>query len=154
MKVAFAGDWHGNWIWARHAISYASDQGAETIIHLGDYGYDFTRTFLDSIEAALRRTNLTLQFVDGNHEDFTRLYSWSVGDDGRREISPRVHHLPRGFRWELDGIRFLALGGAFSVDRRRRVLGESWWIEETITNEQIQAASSGGSRRARCARLP
>lgn len=145
MKVAFAGDWHGSGFWARQAIEYAKEQGAETIVHLGDFGYDFTRDYRQTVEAALRRTGLTLQFVDGNHENFTWLYAQPVGDDGRREISPRVHHLPRGYRWEWDGLKFLAVGGAFSVDRHHRELGESWWMEETLTDEDIYLAAAGGN---------
>lgn len=145
MKVAFAGDWHGNGYWAREAIKYAAEQGAEIIVHLGDFGYDFTRDYRQTVEAALRRAGLTLQFVDGNHENFPKLYGdWSIGDDGRREISPRVHHLPRGYRWEWDGVKFLALGGAFSVDRRWRELGTSWWTEETITEEDMQRCMADG----------
>lgn len=144
MKVAFAGDWHGNFAWARGAIYHAADQGAETVIHLGDYGYDFRRTYIDAIEVALKRTGLTLQFVDGNHEDFTWLYGVPVGDDGRRRISDRVHHLPRGYRWDIDGVRLLAVGGAFSVDRRWRQLGVSWWVEEMITDDDVKRAIDGG----------
>jgi predicted phosphodiesterase len=144
VKIAYAGDWHGNYRWARLAIEYAADLGAETILHLGDYGYDFSPDFRTSLEASLRRTNLTLQFVDGNHEDFTWLYKQPIGEDGRRQISEHVHHLPRGYRWEWDGVRFLAMGGAYSVDRRWRQLGVSWWSEEVITEEEIERAQAGG----------
>lgn len=144
MKVAFAGDWHANYAWARSAIYHAAEQGAETIVHVGDYGYDFRRTYIDAVEAVLERTGLTLQFVDGNHENFTWLYEIPIGDDGRRQISARVHHLPRGYRWEWDGVRFLALGGAFSVDRRWRTLGDSWWAEEMITDADVEHAIAGG----------
>lgn len=144
MKIAFAGDWHGNLQWAREAIQYAAREGAETILHLGDYGYDFLHSYREGVESALRRAKLTLQFVDGNHENFTWLHQRPIGEDGRRQITRRVHHLPRGFRWEWDGLRFLALGGAFSVDRENRELNKSWWAEETITDKDIAEATAGG----------
>lgn len=144
MRVAFAGDWHANTGWACRAIDYAKEQGAETIVHLGDYGYTFTRSFRDGVEAALTRVGLTLLFVDGNHDNHEWLNALPVGEDGVRRITDRVHHLPRGYRWEWDGVRFLALGGAFSVDRRRRTLGESWWAGETITDDDVARAIAGG----------
>lgn len=143
-KIAFAGDWHANKMWAVQAILFAASHGADTIIHLGDYGYDFDPTFRGVVNDALEETDLTLQFVDGNHEDFSWLLSQPVQEDGRRQISDRVYHLPRGYRWEWDGVTFLALGGAFSVDRQWRVLGDSFWIEETITPEEVKLACEGG----------
>lgn len=144
MKIAFAGDWHGNIYWARQAIEFAAEEGGDIILHLGDFGYDFRPDFRSSIEASLKRNNLTLRFVDGNHEDFTWLYAKPIGVDGLREITPRVYHMPRGYRWEYDGVKFLAVGGAFSVDRQWRELGESWWAQETLTDEDIARASEGG----------
>ncbi len=144
MKIAYAGDWHANFYWAAKAIEYAKDLGAETIVHLGDYGYDFPPEFRTIVEDSLRRTGLTLQFVDGNHEDFTWLYKQPIGEDGRRQISERVWHLPRGYRWEWEGIRFLAVGGARSIDRKWRKLNHSWWQEEEITDEDINASIVGG----------
>lgn len=143
IKIAFAGDWHGNKYWACNAIEYAAGAGAQTIIHLGDYGYKFSEMFRNSIETTLARTGLTLQFVDGNHEDFPFLYRWLVGKDGRRQITSHVFHLPRGYRWTWGGVRFLAVGGAYSVDRQWREADE-WWEEETITDEDIACATNGG----------
>lgn len=144
MRVAFAGDWHGNAYWATQAIEYASAHKAEVIVHLGDYGYDFYRSFRNSVESTLRRVGLELVFVDGNHENFNWLYDKPIEKDGRRRISPRVHHLPRGYRWIWDDVRFLALGGAVSVDKKWRQLDVSWWTQETLTDEEIATAVAGG----------
>lgn len=144
MKIALAGDWHANAQWAVTAIEYCHAEGAEHILHLGDYGYDFTPNFIDVVEFALRQANINLWFVDGNHEDFTWLYAQPILENGRRRISEHVHHLPRGYRWEWNGTRFLAVGGAYSVDRKWRKLGVSWWSEEVITDEQVREICAGG----------
>src|SRR5262245_45957967 len=114
-RIAFAGDWHANTRWGISAIQFAAEQGAEVIIQLGDFGYEFRPAFLDGLERALVRTGLRLLFVDGNHEDFPTLLRYPVRSDGLRRLTDRVWHLPRGFRWVWGGLRWLALGGAHSV---------------------------------------
>lgn len=141
MKIAYAGDWHANTKWAVKAIEYARAEGAEHIIHLGDYGYDFRPNFRNDIQAALAMAHIKLWFVDGNHEDFTWLYKQPVNpESGLRRISQHVYHMPRGFRWQWEGVNFLAVGGAYSVDRRWRTLNESWWAEEEITDDEVEKA--------------
>lgn len=143
MRIAFAGDWHANTDWAVKAIEHARQDGAEIILHLGDYGYNFTPTFRNKVELALAQAHINLLFVDGNHENFAWLLSQPTMDDGRRRISQHVYHLPRGYRWEWDGIRFMAVGGAYSVDRKWRRINHSWWSEEVLTDEQIEKACVG-----------
>lgn len=63
----------------------------------------------------------TLLFVDGNHENFDRLY----GDEfpivdfhgGKaHQIRDNIFHLMRGYVFELEGKKFFAFGGASSHD--------------------------------------
>ncbi len=143
-RIALAGDWHMNTDYACRAIRYAADQGAEAVVHLGDYGFTFDAGFVRALERQLKAVKLPLLFVDGNHEDFDYLLSRPVGADGLRRISGHVAHLPRGFRWEWAGVRFLAMGGAHSVDRPWRTSGVSWWPEETITVRQAEDAAEAG----------
>jgi predicted phosphodiesterase len=128
-RVAFVGDWHENGPWAAKAIAYAESLDADVLIHLGDFGYSYSRQFLTYVTAAGRR-QIPILFVDGNHEDFIRLYKYPLGEDGLRKVAGNVWHLPRGFRWQWDSIRFLALGGAHSVDRPYRRPGVSWWAQD------------------------
>lgn len=143
MKIAYAGDWHANKHWATIAIQYAREEGAEHILHLGDFGYDFTPGFRNEVELALAQAHIDLWFIDGNHENFNWLYDQPSLDDGRRKISQHVYHLPRGYMWNWGETQFMAVGGAFSVDRRWRKLNKSWWLEETLTDEEIEAACRG-----------
>lgn len=143
-RVAFAGDWHANTRWGTAAIQYAAEHGAEVVVHLGDFGYEFRAAFLDGLERALTRTGLRLLFVDGNHEAFPILLRHPVHPNGLRQLTSRVWHLPRGFRWTWGGLRWLALGGAHSVDRPWREPGVSWWREETVSDADLARAIEGG----------
>jgi len=143
-RIAFAGDWHCNRDWARRAIRHASSLNADIIVHLGDFGYEFPPGFVKGVDAALRKAGLELWFVDGNHECFPTLLRYPIREDGRRQLTDRIWHLPRGFRWTWGDVSFLALGGAYSIDRKWRVPGVSWWREEEITDEQVEQAIAGG----------
>lgn len=142
--VAFAGDWHADERFAEHQIARLPDE-VEVVLHTGDFGYRFSPYYLNAVDRAATRAGVIVAFVDGNHEDFSVLHSaWPVDDDGVRRLRPRVWHLPRGMRWEWSGLRFLALGGAHSVDRQHRVAGIEWWPQETITIEDALRACEGG----------
>lgn len=144
-RIAFAGDWHANPGWARKAIAYAHGEDADVILHLGDFGYHFFPNFLDPVTELLQEFQLPLLFVDGNHENFDTLYQYPVDEQtGLRQLTDWIWHLPRGFRWSWDGVRFLALGGAHSIDRKMRTPGQSWWFQETITDADVDVAVSGG----------
>jgi hypothetical protein len=68
--------------------------------------------------------------------------------DGFVEVTDRILWAPRGHRWTWQGVRFLALGGAFSIDRQYRKLDSGrwgWFKEEVITP---RAGEAGHSRRA------
>lgn len=151
-RITIAGDWHADRAWAVAAIRAAAGAGSRIVLHLGDFGIwpgDFGGTYLDAVEQALADTGLTLAFVDGNHEDFAQLLALPVtplddGTPGLRRVRPGIYHLPRGARWSWGGLRWLALGGAASVDRAWRKPGISWWPEESLTAGDVRRAGEGG----------
>jgi calcineurin-like phosphoesterase family protein len=144
-KVLVAGDWHGSFVQADNVIRHAKEQGIDTIFQVGDFGiWHNDKPFLNKMEFLLNQWNIELYFIDGNHEDFPRLYDKKVLEDGTRYVRPHITHIPRGYRWEWHGLTFLALGGAASIDRKHRRTGYSWWPEELITVEDIITAQSGG----------
>ena len=69
----------------------------------------------------LSEKNFTMLFVDGNHENFDRLYGdeFEVVDfNGGKahKICENVYHLMRGYVFDLCGRKFFAFGGASSHD--------------------------------------
>lgn len=151
-RIAIAGDWHGNPAWARHAIEYAVDEGAEHIIHLGDFGYwsfannrgSDTWQYLRRVNEALDKAGIDLWWLDGNHEnhDDLALLRDKHGIDAPIQLPEwdHIHYLPRGYRWEWWGKTFMALGGAWSIDRFLRKEGKGWWPGELITDDQLAYA--------------
>lgn len=142
-RIAFAGDWHGNADHATLAIAYAKEQGAEIIVHVGDFAYQFTIEFLAAVDSSLRRTGLELWFVEGNHDNPRKLQK-RPGPDGLRYVTKHIRHIPRGQRWTWGDVSFLGCGGAHSVDRPWRTAGVSWWKEEAITEADVSRCVDGG----------
>lgn len=141
--VLVAGDWHGNVPWMKLIFQYAFRSGADCILHAGDFGfwtpgYDTDR-YLNSVEREAQEWGIPLYWVDGNHEDHSRTAEFN--DPTNR---PMTTHLPRGTRWAWWDKTFMALGGAYSVDRFARSQGIGWWPEEELSEEQIKYASREG----------
>lgn len=93
----------------------------DTMIVCGDFGIwhdnDRERWWLDWLE----EKSFTLVFVDGNHENFDRLYSdeFEIVDfhGGKaHKIRENIYHLMRGYIFEFEGKKFFAFGGASSHD--------------------------------------
>ena len=147
-RVLAAGDWHGNMTRAYGVIQSAGIRDIPVVLQLGDFGFwapgADTDAYLDTVEKACAEFNVTLLWVDGNHECFPALYSLPLNEIGVRPIREHIHHLPRGFRWNWHGRTWMALGGAHSVDKHMRKPGRSWWPEEFLSDADIDLAIAGG----------
>ena len=149
MRILLLGDTHRNARFLAVAFAAAERAGCERIIQLGDFGFGWQWLGLgENLEICkfsalasvmVERSGIELDFIDGNHENFDRLSSHPLRADGTQEVAPGVRHLPRGHRFELEGCRFLALGGATSLDRMARRRGVSWWEQEAITPAEVEA---------------
>lgn len=147
--LVLSGDWHGNASAAAIAFRAAAEEGASAVVQVGDLGV-WPRldgqAFLDTLEHLAAHYEIPLLFVDGNHEDFTQLAAAPRHETGLGIMRPGVYHLGRGMVWTWGGYRFGALGGAPSIDREQRKIGESWWPEEVITDSDVAtlARNAGG----------
>lgn len=147
MNFLFLGDTHGN-IWQiEYAFDRAEEAGCSYIIQLGDFGYWEHRqegqAFLDAVSHLTEEYEIPFYFIDGNHENFDWLYEYPI-EDGFRRIRNGLYHIPRSATWEWDGVKFLALGGSHSIDKRYRVPGKSWWPQEMPTDVEVAEAKKVG----------
>jgi Calcineurin-like phosphoesterase superfamily domain len=139
------GDTHGNLGFTVAMLDAFRERDVELVVILGDFGFlwlpeRYGTEELDRLNAHLEGNGQSLLFVDGNHEDHRALTKYPVADDGVRWLASCVGHLPRGYRSTLkDGSVIAALGGANSIDFEQRVINESWWTEEGITDDDLVA---------------
>lgn len=144
-NILLAADWHKHLSQATVVVEHAKTNNVGTILHLGDFGiWEGDQHFLDGLQHQLAEADAVLYFVDGNHENFPRLYEYPIIDDGTRKVRNNIFHLPRGYRFALNNVKFLALGGAASIDRRGRKLGIGYWEEELITDDDVAKSIEGG----------
>ena len=112
----------------------------------------------------LESKSFTILFVDGNHENFDRLYSYPVEEwNGGKvhRIHPSIIHLMRGQVFTIEGKKIFTFGGAKSHDisggilelddpdyhNKKKQLNNdwisyrvnhiSWWKEELPTIEEM-----------------
>lgn len=147
MKIFFLGDTHGFTAPMQKLAKKAKNLGADCIVQLGDFGFTWASdNRVEQANNVLKQFDMPLYFIDGNHDDFWHLdyLGASKNSTEMKELAEYVTYIPRGFTWEWDGIRFLGLGGAVSIDQASRVMGVSWWPEERITKAEIEEAAEKG----------
>ena len=131
--VYITGDCHADF--HRFSVKNFPDQKEMTredfVIICGDFGGVWTKGKSSKEEKWwldwLGIKPFTVVFVDGNHENFDRLFGdeFPVVDfcGGRaHKIRDNVYHLIRGYVYEFCGKKFWAFGGASSHDIRHGIL--------------------------------
>lgn len=155
-RVMFAGDTHGNLSHCRYLIQVAVKERAYILFILGDFGYwehmQEGVIFLDKLNKLAEDNGITVYFLDGNHDNLDYLIKMYDGveflnEDGSIRIRDSIVYMPRGLRWNWAGVRFIALGGAYSVDKEYRLLlehkskrraGTLWFPGEEMTDSEME----------------
>lgn len=145
MRILLAGDCHGNLKHVEYLFAKALDNEINTIIQLGDFGYwPHHDDFAGQVDKLAVRNKIDFFWLDGNHENFDALEkAVDVNSDLPQVMGERLYYLPRGSVHDF-GVKVLILGGAYSIDKRWRTEGSSWWSQETITPTQAEKAMSHG----------
>ena len=156
-KIALLGDVHGDYSWMRFVMKTIEDLGISQCVQVGDFGIgnrDANLNFLNNVNKLGEKHNVIVDVVPGNHENWDYINKQFAGSrTDVWEVGAHLRILPRGYRWEQDGLSFLALGGAPSVDRMWRVEEQKgvkntdfhyWWPAEILTQEDVDYAVEGG----------
>lgn len=156
VQVVFAGDWHGNVLWATSRIQSIGSSGVTTILHVGDFGVwpgASGNRYLQAVENTCARYGVDILITPGNHEDWARLTTLWANSKRRDtetgaalpvQLTDHVQVLPRGHRFVIDGTSFLSFGGAASVDKHLRTEGVDWWPEEMPAEADVESAIADG----------
>lgn len=113
---------------------------SDYIIIAGDFGGVWAKETPEKDLKPFSDLPVTVLFVDGNHENFDLINAYPVEtwNGGKvHKIKPDIIHLMRGQLFEIGGKTIFTFGGATSVDKDRRVEGESWWRAELPTFEEL-----------------
>jgi hypothetical protein len=143
--IGLAGDWHGNRGWARLRLLDFAVAGVKTIFHLGDFGIfpgNSARKYIHRLNGILRENDQELLVTLGNHEDYVQVSAMKPVTDGQwagitvyNPDYPHIKYFKRGVAFEIEGVKFLSVGGANSIDRfyPHRIPNISWWEGEQIS---------------------
>lgn len=169
--IYITGDCHRNF--ERFNKSIFPEQNEMTkddyVIICGDFGGVWDKDGESKQETMmldwLECKTFTTLFVDGNHENFDRLYGYPVEEwhGGKvHKIRPTVLHLMRGQIFTIEGKKFFTFGGASSHDidggilelddpnfkKKKRELDRewisyrvnhlSWWRQELPSEEEME----------------
>jgi DNA repair exonuclease SbcCD nuclease subunit len=122
----------------------------DVVIITGDFGViwatENSPSWLAEEEAIFEKLSkmpFTICFVDGNHENHSRLDNLPViemfgGKVGR--VTENVFHLKRGEIYTINRETFFCFGGAMSTDKHNRIEDFSWWAREIASKEEMQYA--------------
>lgn len=145
-RILVAGDVHGDVHWWRKVCATAEYFSCDTIFQVGDFGWwphvhpDYPAAACDLLD----KHDVNAYWIDGNHENFDDLLAMPAGPDGFVVCGPRLKYVPRGTAWTWNEVRFLGLGGAYSIDKHHRMLGLSYWEQELITRADVERALNAG----------
>lgn len=148
MKLALWGDCHANGSDTFLKVERSKADGVDAIVQLGDFAYagKHRTVFLNLLEGWLREAGLDLYWVDGNHDDHESLELLDENGEGFKQVQGSIFYIPRGHRWTWEGVDFMGIGGAYSIDKEWRLRNGAFWSPfETITYAQALHASRDGN---------
>ena len=176
--IWITGDLHGGvTAWHISSSNFKPAKRGDICLCCGDLGGVWYHDYLTNekhwreenyfLESQLRQ-RVTWLAVDGNHENFARLFGGEfplVDMYGGKayQIRKNVYYLKRGEVFEIEGETFLAFGGAMSHDKdpgwittslsngfgafgdgrewnKGRIEGIDWWPEEVPSREDFENA--------------
>jgi len=140
--IYITGDTHRDFKRVEFLCAQADTTKEDTLIILGDAGINYFPGSDDRfLKAQLSRLPLTLLCIHGNHEQRPETLGYEETEryGGTVYMEPEFPSLlfaKDGEIYELAGKRCIAIGGAYSVDKKIRVARKwGWWPDEQPSAE-------------------
>jgi 3-oxoacid CoA-transferase subunit A len=144
------GDTHGDF---RKVVRFCKQHNLtadDTVIVLGDAGINyFGNRRDDEPRMLIAKTPATIFCIHGNHErrpqtmDCYQEAIWNGGIVFQEAVCPNILFAKDGEVFNLNGIKAIAIGGAYSVDKHCRLeKGWSWFADEqpdAATKDSVEA---------------
>ena len=136
--IYYTGDIHGNPTKILNFITKHALSSDDAVVILGDAGMNNYCDWRDAhLKHWLNKTGVTIFSIHGNHEE--RPYNrpgyremiWHEGTVYVEDMFPNLLFAKDGEVYDLDGLRAIVIGGAYSVDKYYRLdRGYNWFPSE------------------------
>jgi len=143
------GDTHGSRAAVKHGLAVAMDNGSDTLVSVGDFGFwpgPTGATFLRSVSKAAVSARVFIVVAPGNHDDYDFIEGLEYDVAGFAQAAANVQVAQRGAITMIGGVNVALMGGAHSIDgpggtwRQVRGPGRGWWPRETISRQDLDVA--------------
>ena len=141
--VYYTGDIHGSKDSVSRFCQNMSLGSSDIVVLLGDVGANYYGNVRDlELKQALAELKPTFLCIHGNHEirpstipSYTEK-SWNGGIVWYEESYPNILFAKDGEIFDLEGLKHIVIGGAYSIDKYYRLShGYGWWEDEQPTDE-------------------
>lgn len=144
--IFYTGDIHGMpWNIVKFSRKFHLTE-EDTIVILGDVGANYYCDERDrECKAALNSVAPRILCIHGNHEarpsslPMYQQKSWNGGLVWYEEEYPNILFAKDGEIFDLDGLKHLVIGGAYSVDKFYRLAHGANWFPDEQPSEEIKA---------------
>lgn len=146
MNICLLSDTHGDY---HYTIKQLQDirkkvTGSIRIIQLGDFGFigfnNDNDKKLKMLNNYLYVNDINIDFIDGNHEDFVRMkseYGLDIHLPKKQTVLSNIDYIGRCTTELINNELVMYMGGAGSFDKANRIPGKDWFMDEVITDEDI-----------------
>lgn len=136
--IFITGDTHGKFDRIAKFCKTAQTSKDDILIILGDAGINYYADAKDrKLKKYLQSLPITIFAIHGNHEirpqniPSYREIEWHGGIVYREEMYPDLLFAKDGEIYDLDSIKTIVIGGAYSVDKEYRIANHwGWWADE------------------------
>lgn len=144
--IYFTGDIHGYPWDVKKFCTKMKLTEEDIVILLGDVGANYYGNERDeAMKTALSKLKPTFLCIHGNHEmrpwhiEGYHLTNWKGGQVWVQDAYPNLLFAKDGEIFSLNGLNYIVIGGAYSVDKYYRLMrGYGWWEDEQ-PSEEIKA---------------
>lgn len=141
--IYITGDTHGDFRRIEAFCSRVQTKRDDILIILGDAGINYSGPRYDRLKKKfLESLPVTIFAIHGNHEqrpytiDSYKEKMWKNGVVYYEEEFPHILFARDGEIFDLNGLRTIVIGGAYSIDKEFRIAyGYGWWEDEQPSDE-------------------
>ena len=141
--IYYYGDLHGSIFELKWYCKIKNMSRQDTFILLGDVGANYSGGKQDrKYKASFGRLPPTFLCIHGNHEqrpehiETYKQKEWNGGTVWYEEAYPYLLFAKDGEIYDIEGVKHLVIGGAYSVDKYYRLRnGYNWWADEQPSDE-------------------